>query len=156
MRRKTIAFACLATACLHSGHSWSQTMDTKRPLDVFVDVDKAFLEKPVHFSWGKDPFQRKPGYFYSEPKEEKMHLSAIVNTEGGRSVAIINNMSAFVNSKINGFVVKQIGSNYVVLQKDNTTRELVLAPVEQEGDYEITIWDRLPAAAPDDEGDSED
>lgn len=122
-------------------------------LDVFVDTDRDFIEKPLNYIWGTDPFMKTPGFFNGEPKEEKLTLSAIVHSEDGRSIAVINNQSAFVNSKINGHVIKQIGSNFVVLEKNHTLQELQLSPVQQKQSADISIWDRLPAANSDDEAD---
>lgn len=125
-------------------------------LEVYVDTNRDFIEKPLHYVWGTDPFMKTPGFFNGEQKEDKLTLSAIVHSEDGRSIAVINNQSAFLNSKINGHVVKQIGSNYVVLEKNSSLLELQLSPVQQRQSADISIWDRLPAASPEDEESEED
>jgi len=128
-------------------------------LDVIADVDKSFLEKPVAYTWGSDPFLKTPGFVPGAPKEEKMDLKAILHDEAGRSLAIVNKQTVFVNSVIQGYVVREIGPNYVVMEKGSSLRELQMPPIQNRVHSDISIWDRVPAAEadaeqPEEKGDS--
>ena len=66
------------------------------------------------FTWGRDPFGKKPGFAVSEDKEPLYELSAII-FDGNESEAVINNDRVRVGDEIGWRIVEEIGPNYVLL-----------------------------------------
>lgn len=116
-------------------------------LKVIVAVDESHLSKQVSYSWGMDPFYKTPGFVKGTPKEPLLELKGIFHSEDDSS-AIINAKTVYVNSVIDGYAVREIGDNYVVVQKGETLKELQMPPIMNRVNTEINIYDRLPALEP--------
>jgi hypothetical protein len=118
-------------------------------LNVIVAVDESHLSKKVSYTWGMDPFYKTPGFVKGIPKEPSLELKGIFHSEDDSS-AIINKRTVYVNSIIDGYAVREIGDNYVVVQKGDTLKELQMPPIMNKVNTEINIYDRLPAMEPND------
>lgn len=79
--------------------------------------------------WHKDPFLQKPGFTEVQKGDPKLNLSAILLGEDN-SVAIINGRKLYPSSRIEGFLVHEIGSNFVLLKKGRRMIELLLPAIE--------------------------
>jgi len=88
------------------------------------------LEETKDFNWGSDPFLKYPGLFEDpNPTQEIITLEAVLYNKKD-PVAIVNGKAVSENSVISNYRVQKIGSNYVILQKGNTLKQLVLPQVE--------------------------
>lgn len=128
------------------------TADTFAPAkpggpNVIVAVDESHLSKKVSYTWGIDPFYKTPGFVKGTPKEPTLELKGIFHSEDDSS-AIINKRTVYVNSIIDGYAVREIGDNYVVVQKGETLKELQMPPIMNRVNTEIDIYNRLPAMEP--------
>ncbi len=113
---------------------------------TIVGVDDSHLEKQVSYEWGTDPFYKTPGFVKGlKVSETKLELKGILHGDDDESSAIINRKTVYVNSVIDGYAVREIGDNYVVVEKGETLRELQLAPIQNKSNSEINAYDRLPA-----------
>lgn len=114
---------------------------------VILGVDDSQLAKQVSYEWGKDPFYKTPGFVKGSLKEPTLELKGIVLSDENidNSSAIINRKTVHVNSMIEGYAVREIGDNYVVVQKGETLRELQLNPIQNKVQSDINVYDRLPA-----------
>ena len=112
---------------------------------VIVEVNDSHLSQQVSYKWGTDPFYRTPGFVKGTPKEPTFVLKGILHSNDDDSSAIINKKTVYVNSIIDGYAVREIGDNYVIVQKGETLKELQLAPIQNRSTSEINIYDRLPA-----------
>ena len=113
-------------------------------LEPLIDLDLGFLSTDPPMPWQSDPFLKVPGYAQVQPKEEKFVLGGIVTSEG-EPEAVVNGESVVVGDEIGGRIVESIGRNYVILKKDDSLKELVLAPDES----------RTEKAQADDDGEEE-
>ena len=113
---------------------------------VIVGVEDSHLNQKVTYKWGTDPFYKTPGFVKGVTKvEPKLELKGILHADDDESSAIINKKTVYVNSVVDGYAVREIGDNYVVVQKGETLRELQLAPIQNRSSSEINAYDRLPA-----------
>ena len=121
-----------------------QTVKSKN-MDVIVDVAEPQAPEKITYEWRHDPFLKTPGYGKRRDTGKALELSAILISEDGQPVALINGKTVFENSLIDGHAVREIGPNYVVLETGKSLMELQLAPVKGQVSTEINLWDRLPA-----------
>ena len=119
---------------------------------VIIKVDDSLLSKKVSYTWGLDPFYKTPGFVKGTVKEPSFALKGIVHSEDDDSSAIINGKTVYVNSVIDGYAVREIGDNFVVVQKGDALRELQLTPIQNKVNSQINPYDRLPAAEPEESG----
>ena len=113
---------------------------------TIVGVDDSHLAKQVSYEWKKDPFYKTPGFVKNVTVvEPKLELKGILHGDDDESSAIINRKTVYVNSMIDGYAVREIGDNYVVVEKGDKLRELQLSPIQNKSNSEINVYDRLPA-----------
>ncbi len=124
----------------------AQTIVPGKQLKVVIDSDSSHLNKKIKYKWGTDPFYKTPGFVARTKKRKPLKLEAVLHSNNERSLAVINGKTVFVNTIINGYVVKNIGTNFVVVKKNNSLIELQLQPIENKILTDIDYWDRLPAS----------
>ncbi|MCB0420783.1 MAG: hypothetical protein KDD61_07290, partial [Bdellovibrionales bacterium] len=99
-------------------------------LPVLVDMDASHLKKRLPFSWEKDPFEKVPGFVAGRERGENLKLLAVLySEEKGKSAAVINGQTVFENSMINGYAIRKIGPNFVVITKGESMLELQMPPI---------------------------
>lgn len=113
---------------------------------VIVGVDDSHLTKQVSYKWGADPFYKTPGFVRgSLAQEPVLELKGVLHGDDDESSAIINKRTVYVNSMIEGYAVREIGDNYVIVQKGESLKELQLRPIQNRSATQINVYDRLPA-----------
>lgn len=119
---------------------------------VIVGVSDSHLTQQVSYEWGTDPFYKTPGFVKGVAvSEPNLELKGILHGDDDESSAIINKKTVYVNSIIDGYAVREIGDNYVVVQKGETLQELQLLPIQNRSSSKINVYDRLPAMEEDQE-----
>ena len=114
--------------------------------NVIVGIDDSHLTKQVSYKWGTDPFYKTPGFVRGKlANEPVLELKGVLHGDDDESSAIINKKTVYVNSMIDGYAVREIGDNYVIVQKGESLRELQLSPIQNRSATEINVYDRLPA-----------
>jgi hypothetical protein len=94
------------------------------------DVDTDYLSREISFSWGADPFQRKPGFVEVESQGAPLALEGIVS-EHGENEAVISGMNVVKGDVIGHKTVESIGENYVLLGEGESLLELSLPYVTE-------------------------
>jgi hypothetical protein len=105
--------------------------------------DTTFLFVRPEFTWGRDPFLKKPGFAENEEKEPKWSLSAVF-FDGLDSEAIVNGVRVRMGEEILGRIVEEIGPNYVLLSRNDSVLELNL-PTKDEGGGSIHLEEIGPS-----------
>jgi hypothetical protein len=105
--------------------------------------DTTFLFVRPEFTWGRDPFLKKPGFAVSEEAEPQWALSAVF-FDGPESEAIINGARVRLGEEVAGRIVEEIGPNYVLLTKNDSVLELNL-PTQDGGAGSIHIEEIEPS-----------
>jgi hypothetical protein len=114
--------------------------------NIIVGVDDSHLEKQVSYKWGTDPFYKTPGFVRGTIAAEPiLELKGVLHGDDDESSAIINKKTVHVNSVVDGYAVREIGDNYVIVQKGDSLRELQLRPIQNRSATQINVYDRLPA-----------
>ena len=78
------------------------------------DFETTFLFSRPEFTWGRSPFEPKPGFAPSTEKEPGYELTAVL-FDGENSEAIINGARVRRGDEIGWRIVEEIGQNYVLL-----------------------------------------
>lgn len=78
------------------------------------DQETSFLFTRPEFTWGRDPFGRKPGFAANMESEPTYLLSAVLY-DGTNSEAVINDIRVRQGDEIGWRIVEEIGPNYVLL-----------------------------------------
>ena len=78
------------------------------------DQETSFLFTRPEFTWGRDPFGKKPGFAVNNEKEPTYDLSAVL-FDGPNSEAVINDTRVRTGDEIGWRIVEEIGPNYVLL-----------------------------------------
>lgn len=115
---KALIITIIAAAMLSAGPAWAESL-----VDVKVDE----LSKPTKPRWGKDPFMKAGdrGRPVAEDLGPKNLVVEGIISNGNRAMAIINNGFYRKGDIIDGFVIKDIRTDRVILQrggKDYTLR----------------------------------
>lgn len=105
--------------------------------------DTTFLFVRPEFTWGRDPFLKRPGFALSEESEPNWSLSAVF-FDGPESEAIINGARVRIGEEVSGRIVEEIGPNYVLLSKNDSVLELNL-PMKDGGAGSIHIEEIDPS-----------
>jgi hypothetical protein len=118
------------------------------PLDFqpIPDIDLGFLLVQPKLPWGNDPFLKNPGFAEAKTAEEKFVLVGIAWSED-EPMAVINGRAMVEGDQIGTRTIATIGKNYVLLEKGESSIELVLPPSPADS--------RSPSSE-DDENDKED
>ncbi len=103
-----------------------------------IDVNSAILEKRIKFKWGQDPFLKKPGFSDEKETSIPLNLNTIFIGENNEKMAIINDTEVYEGSVLDGFHIKNIGKNFVVLKKGHYLKELNL-PTQAPQKVELSI-----------------
>ena len=90
------------------------------------DHDPSFLFMRPEFSWGRDPFGKKPGFSNVSELEPDYTVTAILH-DGPDSEAIINDQRVMEGDQIGWRYVEKIGPNYVLLSDGDSTIETTLS-----------------------------
>ncbi|MBF0299931.1 MAG: hypothetical protein HQK51_14495 [Oligoflexia bacterium] len=100
-------------------------------IQIISDINDSQMQKDIEYNWGNDPFIKNVGYFHNlYPINKKYILSGIVQT-GDNLAAIINKVILHKNQYIDDYLIKEIGKNYVLIEKDNSIIELQLPPIKE-------------------------
>ena len=78
------------------------------------DQETSFLFTRPEFTWGRDPFGKKPGFAVSTEREPEYQLTAVLY-DGPNSEAVINETRVRQGDEIGWRIVEEIGPNYVLL-----------------------------------------
>lgn len=78
------------------------------------DQETSFLFTRPEFTWGRDPFGKKPGFALNNEREPTYELSAVL-FDGANSEAVINETRVRTGDEIGWRIVEEIGPNYVLL-----------------------------------------
>jgi len=123
----------LTLASLSMSTAWSSAWD----------CDPGYLFTRPELTWGRDPFNKKPGFAQSSEVEPEYELTAVI-FDGDASEAIVNDKRVRVGDEVGWRYVESIGPNYVLLSDGDSTIEANL-PVQRRPAGKIEIEEVKPS-----------
>lgn len=127
---RTLAAAIIiAMAGMEGGRGAGATETLKDGFQAIADVDLAFLLAQPKLPWRADPFVKRPGFAVVTVAQEKFVLSGIV-WSAEQPMAVVNGKVVVKGDTVGERSVASIGKNYVVLNKGDSSIELVSPPLD--------------------------
>ncbi len=117
--------------------SAAETAPATDPYLGLWDQDPSFLFVRPEFTWGRDPFLKRPGFGPNDFAEPKWELTAVF-FDGPQSEALVNGARVRIGEEIGGRIVEEIGPNYVLLTREDSVLELNL-PTNTDGGSSIRL-----------------